>query len=101
MIAPLAFVPVAVTLLIAPALAATVTRTETITASAPVGGKVNINTASVKDLMMLTGVGKKVAEKIVEYRGTHGAFRKAEDIRKVEGLGDTLWERNKDRIVVK
>ena len=101
MIALLVVVPVAVTLLMAPALAATATRTETITASAPVGGKVNINTASVKDLMMLTGVGKKVAEKIVEYRGAHGAFRKAEDVRKVEGLGDALWERNKDRIVVK
>ena len=101
MIAPLVFVPVAVTLLMAPALAATVSRAETITASAPVGGKVNINTASVKELMMLTGVGKKVAEKIVEYRGAHGAFRKAEDVRKVEGLGDALWERNKDRIVVK
>jgi competence protein ComEA len=101
MIAPLVFVPVAVALLIAPALVATATRTETITASAPVGGKVNINTASVKDLMMLTGVGKKVAEKIVEYRGAHGAFRKAEDVRKVEGLGDALWQRNKDRIVVK
>ena len=51
--------------------------------------------------MTLTGVGKKVAEKIVEYRGAHGAFKKAEDVRKVDGLGDTLWERNKDRIVVK
>ena len=89
------------TLLAAPALAATASRTETITASASVGGKVNINTASVKDLMTLTGVGKKVAEKIVEYRGAHGAFKKAEDVRKVEGLGDALWQRNKDRIVVK
>ena len=101
MIARLAVVPVAVTLLVAPALAATVSRTETITASAPVGAKVNINTASVRDLMTLAGVGKKVAEKIVEYRGAHGAFKKAEDVRKVEGLGDALWERNKSRIVVK
>jgi competence protein ComEA len=101
MIAPLASIVVVATLLVTPALAATVSRTETITASAPVGGKVNINTASVKDLMTLAGVGKKVAEKIVEYRGAHGAFRKAEDVRKVEGLGDALWERNKDRIVVK
>lgn len=101
MIAPLAFVLVAVTLLAAPALAATVSRTETITASTPVGGKVNINTGSVKDLMTLAGVGKKVAEKIVEYRGAHGAFKRREDVRKVEGLGDALWERNKDRIVVK
>jgi len=91
----------AVTLLVAPALAATVSRTETITASAPVGGKVNINTASVKDLMTLAGVGKKVAEKIVEYREAHGAFKKAEELRKVDGLGAGLWERNKDRIVVK
>jgi competence protein ComEA len=89
------------TVLAAPAFAATASRTETITASAAVGGKVNINTASVKDLMTLTGVGKKVAEKIVEYRGAHGAFKKAEDVRKVEGLGDALWQRNKDRIVVK
>ena len=61
----------------------------------------NINTASVKDLMTLAGVGKKVAEKIVEYREAHGAFKKAEELRKVDGLGAGLWERNKDRIVVK
>ena len=101
MIGPLASALVAAALLVTPALAATASRTETITASAPVGGKVNINTASVKDLMTLDGVGKKVAEKIVEYRGAHGAFKKAADLRKVEGLGDALWERNKDRIVVK
>jgi competence protein ComEA len=101
MIAPFASAVIAAALLVTPALAATVSRTETITVSAPVGTKVNINTASVKDLMTLDGVGKKVAEKIVEYRGAHGAFKKAADLRKVEGLGDALWERNKDRIVVK
>lgn len=101
MIRRLSLLSLAVTLFAAPALAATVSRTETITASTPVGGKVNINTGSVKDLMTLAGVGKKVAEKIVEYRGAHGAFKRAEDVRKVEGLGDALWERNKDRIVVK
>ena len=62
------------TLLAAPASAATTSRTETMTASVPVAGKVNINTAAVKDLMTLAGVGKKVAEKIVEYRQAHGAF---------------------------
>jgi competence protein ComEA len=101
MIVPLAFALVAATLFTTAALTAAAPRTETITASAPAGGKVNINTASVKDLMTLTGVGKKVAENIVEYRGAHGAFKKAEDVRKVDGLGDALWERNKERIVVK
>lgn len=63
--------------------------------------KVNVNTADVKSLMTLTGVGRKVAEKIVEYRDSHGPFKKAEEIRKVEGVGNGVWERNRERIVVK
>ena len=101
MIGWLSLLFLAVTLLATPALAAPATPTETITASVPVGGKVNINTASVKDLMTLAGVGKKTAEKIVQYREAHGGFKKAEEVRKVKGLGNALWERNKNRIVVK
>ncbi|MBI3826987.1 MAG: ComEA family DNA-binding protein [Candidatus Rokubacteria bacterium] len=63
--------------------------------------KVNINTADVKELMTLHGVHHKAAEKIVEYRDAHGAFKKPEDIKKVDGVGHGLWERNHDRIVVK
>lgn len=63
--------------------------------------KVNINTAGVTQLMTLTGVGRKLAERIVEYRGAHGPFKKAEEIRKVDGLGTGLWEKNRERIVVK
>lgn len=63
--------------------------------------KVNVNTADVKSLMTLTGVGRKVAEKIVEYRESHGPFKKADELRKVEGVGNGVWERNRERIVVK
>ncbi len=70
-------------------------------ASAATHEKVNINSASVKELMSLEGVGHKLAEKIVEYRDAHGPFRKAEDLRKVEGVGGMLWEKNRERIVVK
>jgi len=63
--------------------------------------KVNINSASVKELTALDGVGHKLAEKIVEYRDAHGPFKKAEDLRKVEGVGGVLWEKNRERIVVK
>ena len=62
---------------------------------------VNINTADVKELMALDGIGHRVAEKIVEYRTAHGPFKKAEEIRKVHGVGEHLWEKNRDRIVVK
>jgi competence protein ComEA len=93
-------------LLLAAVLSATATAAVTspgvtLTAAAPVGDTVNINTADVKGLMSLEGVGRKVAEKIVEYRATHGPFKKAADLRKVEGVGESLLERNRQRIVVK
>ena len=63
--------------------------------------KININTASAKELQKLDGVGHTVAERIVHYREEHGPFKRGEDLRKVEGIGAGLWERNRDRIVVK
>jgi competence protein ComEA len=63
-------------------------------------GAININTADVKELMKLEGVGRRVAEKIIEYREHHGVFQKPEEIRRVEGIGSGLWERNRARIVV-
>jgi competence protein ComEA len=75
--------------------------TDPIRVSAPAADKVNINTADVKALMTLQGVGRSLAEKIVQYRDAHGPFRKAADLRKVEGVGDSLWEKNRERVVVK
>jgi competence protein ComEA len=76
---------------------------QTATVSTTVGAdaKVNINTASAKELATLSGIGSKVAERIVAYREAHGPFKKAEDLRKVEGVGKGLWERNRDRVVTK
>lgn len=85
-----------------PALAAVVT--ESVAARAAVGenhDKININTASAKELQKLDGVGHAVAERIVHYREEHGPFKRGEDLRKVEGIGVGLWERNRERIVVK
>lgn len=85
-----------------PAAAAVVTHTETLTATATVGGDtVNINTADVKELTRLSGIGPAIAERIVRYREAHGPFKAAEELRRVEGVGQGLWERNKGRIVVK
>jgi competence protein ComEA len=76
---------------------------QTTTVSATVGSeaKVNINTASAKELTTLGGVGAKLAERIVEYREAHGPFKKPEDLRKVEGVGKAMWERNRERVVIK
>ncbi|MGE0083262.1 MAG: ComEA family DNA-binding protein [Desulfococcaceae bacterium] len=47
----------------------------------------NINTASLTRLVLLPGIGPVLAVKIVRYREENGPFAKAEDIVKVEGIG--------------
>jgi competence protein ComEA len=84
------------------ASATTVTLAETVKAAAPRGGaRININTAGVDELMKLSGVDRSLAEKIVKYRDAHGLFKKATDLRNVEGVGGALWQKNRARIVVK
>jgi competence protein ComEA len=63
--------------------------------------KVNINTATEADLTKLKGVGPALAKRIVEHRNAHGQFKKPEDLRNVEGVGKSLWERNREHITVK
>ena len=67
-------------------------------ASAP-GARVDINVASADELARLPGIGPSKAKAIVEYRSEE-PFRKAEDLRKVKGIGDKLFERVKDQIMV-
>ena len=63
--------------------------------------KVNINKASVAQLMKLKNVGQTYAERIVAYREKNGPFQKPEDIMNVKGIGPKIFEINKDRITVK
>jgi competence protein ComEA len=65
------------------------------------GEKININTASVIELVDLQNVGPSYAQKIVAYRQQNGPFNTPEDIMLVAGIGQRTFEVNKDRIVVK
>lgn len=62
--------------------------------------KININTASVKELCGIPGVGETRAEAIVSYRESHGGFAKPEDIMKVSGIKEGMYEKIKDSISV-
>ncbi len=60
---------------------------------------VNVNQATAQELAdLLSGVGLKKAEAIVQYREENGNFKSAGDLVNVKGIGEALLERNRDRI---
>lgn len=62
--------------------------------------KININTASLTELMKLPGIGKKTAEKIIEFRRNY-PFRKSSDLMNVTTIGEKKFEKIKPNVVVK
>lgn len=62
--------------------------------------KVNINTATKEQLMVLKGIGESRAEDIIRYREEHGVFEKVEDIMKVSGIKEAAFLKIKDDITV-
>jgi competence protein ComEA len=49
---------------------------------------INLNTATVDQLMTLPGIGQKTAERILEYRTKSGGFKKIEELMNVKGIGE-------------
>jgi competence protein ComEA len=63
--------------------------------------KVNINTADAATIdRVLVNVGPAKAEAIVAYRKAHGAFRSAEQLAQVDGIGLKTVEKNREMIVL-
>lgn len=60
--------------------------------------KININTASLDILQTLTGIGESKARAIIEYRSENGNFKSIEDITKVRGIGQAVFEKIKNHI---
>ena len=63
-------------------------------------GKININSASAKDLEQLKGIGPAIAKRIVEYRNAHGKFSGIEDLLKVKGIGKAKLEQMRPQILI-
>ena len=59
----------------------------------------NINTADIDELIKLNGIGEVLANNIIEYRNQQ-LFNSIEDIKKVKGIGDFVYEKIKDFITV-
>ena len=71
-----------------------------LTGSAFAADKVNINTADAATIdRVLLNIGPSKAEAIVAYRKANGAFKSADQLALVKGIGLKTIEKNRDRIV--
>ncbi len=64
-------------------------------------GRIDLNLATVAELMTLPGIGQAKADSIVRYREKNGAFSSIEEIKQVEGIKEGVYNRIKDNIKVK
>jgi competence protein ComEA len=62
-------------------------------------GPVDINTADAATIAKeLQGIGPNLAQAIVAYREKNGAFRNADELRKIKGIGAKVLEKNRANI---
>lgn len=66
--------------------ATTTTDTNTQAAATTDQAKVNVNTATAKDLMKVKGLNGAKAKAIVTYRKAHGDFKSLDDLKQVKGF---------------
>ena len=62
--------------------------------------RININTAPAKELETLPGIGKGLAQRIIEHRQKYGPFTKAEHVIMVRGISEHRFRAIRDQITV-
>ncbi|WP_326837683.1 ComEA family DNA-binding protein [Amycolatopsis rhabdoformis] len=77
----------------------------TVASSAPAGsgapaGKLDLNSATPAQLDTLPGVGEVTAGRIVDWRTEHGGFSSVEQLRDVEGIGESKFEKLREQVTV-
>lgn len=68
--------------------------------SKPAISVVNINTADIKTLTKLKGIGTKKAQAIINYRKLNGEFKSLSELLKIKGIGERFLKENKQRLSV-
>ncbi|XAW90273.1 ComEA family DNA-binding protein [Vibrio sp. CDRSL-10 TSBA] len=62
---------------------------------------VNVNSASAEEIAtLLSGIGLKKAQAIVDYRQANGEFQTKQDLTKVKGIGEATVAKNEARILL-
>ncbi|MDE7193285.1 MAG: helix-hairpin-helix domain-containing protein [Oscillospiraceae bacterium] len=61
---------------------------------------VNINTANVRELKKLDGIGRTIAQAIIDYRTENGEFASVDELINVKGIGEVKLEKIRDHVTV-
>lgn len=61
---------------------------------------ININKASIKELMQLPHIGEKRAMSIIEYRKAHGSFKTTSELSSIPGIGPKVFKDIEDLVTV-
>ena len=61
---------------------------------------VDLNTATMEELISLPSIGEVRAQAIIDYRETNGPFRYVEDLRNVKGIGEGILAQVMDYVTV-
>lgn len=62
-------------------------------------GKVNLNTADKKMLMGISGIGEKLAQRIIEYREARASFSSPEELKEIKGITDAKYAKIKEYLI--
>ena len=61
----------------------------------------NLNTATLRELEALPGIGPALAKRIVEFREKHHGFKRVEELLAIPGISEKKWKAIRDQVEVK
>jgi len=62
---------------------------------------INLNTATIKELETLPGIGPALAKRIVEFREKRHGFKRVEELLAIQGISEKKWKAIRDQVEVK
>jgi competence protein ComEA len=62
---------------------------------------INLNTATAEQLEAIPGIGPVLAQRIIEYRQTHGRFQSVDELLEVRGIGPKRLESMRPYVTVR